>query len=159
MTKTQKRRFASSRSALRRFLATAIEVLWHKDLESISGILQNIHTLKPVNVRRQEMYMTEGHHMNSGAPETMSAHHEARLNGAGFKFFWGLNPDGSLWCYVGGDQTEQHPEAYIILTMILRKEGLLANDRVEMAPLSQEWWLVHRTSLEAWAMKWIRENK
>ena len=158
MNKSQKRRFASSRSALRRFLTAAIEILWSRDLESIGGMLQNIWSKGPVDVRRQERYMTEGHHLNSDAPGVYSSH-EARLNDAGFKIFWGRDTSGKIWAYVGGDQAESHPEAYVILTMILRREGLLSEGHEEMAPLTKEWWLFHRTKLEPWAMKWIRENK
>jgi len=122
-------------------------------------MLQNIWSKGPVDVRRQERHMTEGHHMGSGAPGVSSMVHEARLNDAGFKLFWGLDGSGRIWAYVGGDQAESHPEAYLVLTMILRREGLLPEDHLDMAPLTKEWWLGHRTKLDAWAMKWIRENK
>ena len=86
--------------------------------------------------------------------------HERTINGAGFKMFSEVDADGNVWIRLGGDQTKNHPEAYLVMTTLLKKHGLLPEERFDgsWAPLCNEWLVVNWLNLKDWAWEWVREH-
>ncbi len=155
LSKTVRRNLTKNRSKLTRALKRAVEIL--EDLPdekhaSVAIVWLKNHWSHNWVVSGQVDYMLNDLHWSSSR--------EFRLNDAGFKMFLGPNPDGSLWVYIHGDQRENHPEAYIILTVCLAGEGLIENDRLmrEAEPLSFDWWHSHKNKLAPWCIKWLRKN-
>ncbi len=157
MKKSPNRRFNKSRSALRRFMLAAIDTVMEHDPEAVL-MFRNIWPKQMFSVRRQEIYMTS--RMNSDAPGCREMSQEFRLNNAGFKLW--LSTDyytGALQAYVGGDQAMLHPEAYVILTMLLQKEGLLPKDRMNQSdPMTGDWFVQNMPKLQPWARQWVKDN-
>ncbi len=87
--------------------------------------------------------------------------HERTINGAGFKMFYEHDKDGRVTIRFGGDQAKNHPGAYIVLTMLLKKHGLLSDDRFDgqWEPLSKQWLYENLFNIEDWAWNWIRLNR
>jgi hypothetical protein len=85
---------------------------------------------------------------------------EQRLNNAGFKIFFSVSREGNLSARIGGDQCENHQEAYLVLTMLLKKYCLMAEERLngQFEPFYQPWIDQHWESFAPWAWEWVRDH-
>jgi hypothetical protein len=68
--------------------------------------------------------------------------------------------DGKFDVRIGGDQADCHKEAFLILTMLLRKYELLAPEYFAgvTAPLSDEWMEANQLKLKGWGYAWMRQH-
>lgn len=145
--------FKESKARLISFIDDAIAIVGPNDPTSIAHLLWKGHAGEEIVGRmfialRNDLWKEE---------------HETRLSIAGFKFFWEFDHKGNLTARVGGDQTQDHSEAFLVMTMLLKKHGLLHPDRFEetrmqWAPLSENWFFNNWENIQPWAWYWVREH-
>lgn len=85
---------------------------------------------------------------------------ELRLNDNGLKLYWGVDVTGKITAYIGGDQAKDYPESYLVMTMLLKKHDLLAEDRQdgEVEPFALSWMDKNWPTIKSWAWEWVREH-
>lgn len=150
LTKTRRKKIASDRANLRHFLREAVMVMSKIDeCDSISWIINSFH--RTLSIRGLEIEMT--------ADIRESGMYEFRLNDAGFKLYMSASIDG-IRGLVGGDQKDSNPEAYLILTMLLRQCELLPDNRFEgrTYPLDFAWFKENWEKLSPKAREWVKAH-
>ena len=85
---------------------------------------------------------------------------ESRLNDAGLKLYWGVDATGKITAYIGGDQAKDYPESYLVMTMLLKKHGLLEEDRQtgDFEPFALSWMDKNWEKVKPWAWEWVRDH-
>lgn len=134
-----------ARLAVRAFLREAVALVKGHDFYAVQNVLMSLsiegyieRLLKRLN--------------NSGSAE-------ACLSIAGFRLFSEIDSEGNVTARVGGDQVGNHPEAFLVMTMLLQKHGLLHKERFsDRAPLSQVWLDANWDKMDDWAWYWVREH-
>ena len=84
--------------------------------------------------------------------------YEFRLNKAGFKLYVSVLNDGTVEAFIGGDQTVDHLDSFAILTMLLRKHGLLADYRRNCWPMAEDFFEKYWESLKPLTRKFVRSH-
>lgn len=142
--------FDICRFKLYRFIIEAIEVIGKFDPEAIRFFTKL--GWAPENVMKPTF---------DELPEDLTGQfREIRLNDAGFKMFLCFYGDGRFDVRIGGDQTDSHKEAFLILTMLLQKYELLAPEYFAgaTAPLSEAWMEANLLKLKVWGYVWMRQH-
>lgn len=140
-------KYKESRVNLQKFLEEVIFFVGKNDEESIVYFLQG-------NIPADDLVARM---MFGVKAEKFSILHETPLNDGEFKFFWEVDRTGKITARLGGDQAHLYPSTYLVMTMLLRKYGLLTEERFDgtWEPLSVSWLYPNLVKIEDWAWNWV----
>jgi len=149
LTKTQEKKIHAKTKALESFLRAAVENVGAFDPQAVCWVKKQAEWRGGYRTLARSM-----------AADALPDSQEFRLNQAGFKLYLHFDMDLSLTAYLGGDQRNDHPEAYLILSMMLRREGLLHDDRFDgnVFPFALNWFEQYWGKLKPWAKAWAKKH-